>query len=172
MTADRCVIRLRRDDDLPALAAALVRVHSVDGYPVEGVADPAGWLQHPHALHSWTAEIDGKPIGQVTLTSAEPNDEAAQVWRRETGGALTDLVVPVRLFVDPDHRGAGAAQLLMAAAMEYARSLGRAVALDVMTKDRAAIRLYERLGARPLGEIAHNHSGGKSEPAIVYTFPR
>ncbi|OJY49531.1 GNAT family N-acetyltransferase [Pseudonocardia sp. 73-21] len=171
MTADRVVIRLRHDADLPALAASLVRVHSVDGYPVEGVADPEAWLQHPHALRSWTAEIAGKPIGQVTLTSAEPDDEAAQVWRRETGGALADLVVPVRLFVDPDHRGAGAAQLLMSAAMEYARSLHRAVALDVMAKDRAAIRLYERLGARRLDTISHNHSDGLSEPAIVYDFP-
>ena len=77
MAATDCTIRERRDDDLPALAAALVRVHAQDGYPVEGVADPVGWLDHAQALQSWTAVVNDVPIGQVTLTEADPNDEHA-----------------------------------------------------------------------------------------------
>jgi hypothetical protein len=71
-------IRPRRNEDLPDLAAALVRVHALDGYPVEGVADPEAWLRHNHELQSWTAVEDGKPIGQVTLTHAVPDGDAAR----------------------------------------------------------------------------------------------
>lgn len=171
MTAHHVSIRPRRDADFPALAAILVRVHELDGYPVEGVADPQGWLHHPRELSSWTAEIAGQPIGQITLTGASSEDDAAQLWLKDTGGDISALAIPIRLFVDPDHRGVGAAGLLMTKALERARSLDRPVAFDVMTKDRAAIRLYERLGARRLGEIVHRHSGGLAEPAIVYTIP-
>lgn len=37
-----------------------------------------------------------------------------------------------------------------------------------MEKDRAAIRLYERLGAKRIGSITHHHSDGLREPAAVY----
>lgn len=164
-------VRTRRAEDLPALAVALVRVHAVDGYPVEGVADPESWLRHPHELRSWTAEVAGRPVGQVTLTRATHDDDAARLWKKKTRGDVADLTIPVRLFVDPDHRGAGAAQLLMAAALDHARSLGRAVALDVMAKDHAAIRLYERLGARRLGEITHRHGTNLTEQGIAYLIP-
>lgn len=172
MTPQHATVRPRADVDLPALAAALVRVHAVDGYPVEGVADPEAWLKHPHELGSWTAELDGQPIGQVTLTTATPGDDAAQLWTQQTSGSADDLAIVVRLFVDPGHRGVGAARLLMIAALNHARSLGRTVVLDVMAKDQAAIRLYERLGGQRLGEITHHHSGDQAEPAIAYAFPR
>lgn len=41
-----------------------------------------------------------------------------------------------------------------------------------MEKDRAAIRLYERMGAVRLAAIAHNHSNGRIEPAAVYIVRR
>ena len=167
----RVKIPPRHDEDIPALADVLVRVHIVDGYPVEGVADPRAWLTHPHELRCWTAKVDGESIGQITLTAATDDDDAARLWREQTGGDVADLTIPVRVFVDTDHRGQGAAQLLMSAALASARSLGRAVAFDVMTKDRAAIQLYERLGARKLGEITHDHSDGLTEPAIAYVVP-
>lgn len=171
MATTGCTIRERRDDDLPALAAALVRVHVQDGYPVEGVADPVGWLEHPQALRSWTATVDGAPIGQVTLTEADPGDDAARAWAEQTGGSVTDLAIVVRLFVDPKHRTVGAGRLLMAAVLDHARTIGRSVALDVMAKDRAAIRLYERLGARRVSEVVHQHGDDLAEPAVVFAFP-
>ncbi len=42
-------VRPRTDADLDRCAAILVRVHGVDGYPVEGVADPHARL-HPDGL--------------------------------------------------------------------------------------------------------------------------
>lgn len=172
MTTGRPTIRERRNDDLPALAAALVRVHAADGYPVEGVADPEAWLHHPRELRSWTAEVDDRPIGQITLTSATVDDDAAHLWQEQTGNDLADLAIPARLFVDPNHRRGGAGRLLMRAAIDHARALHRAVAFDVMTKDRAAISLYEQLGARRLGTITHHHGDGLTEPAVVYSIDK
>jgi GNAT superfamily N-acetyltransferase len=164
-------IRPRRDADLPDLAAALVRVHAQDGYPVEGVADPEAWLRHNHELQSWTAVEDGKPIGQITLTRATPDDDAAKAWRDRTGGDVERLAIPARLFVDPDHRGSGAGRLLMEAAVGFAQTGGLAIAFDVMLKDRAAIRLYERLGAQRVGDLTHQYGDGLTEPAAVYVVP-
>lgn len=164
-------IRARRDEDLPALAAVLVRVHAQDGYPVEGVADPEGWLRHPNELQSWTAVEGDRAIGQITLTRAVSDDDAARTWQEHTGGDIEQLAIPVRLFVDPDHRGSGAGRLLMEATLDLARSKGFTIAFDVMLKDRAAIRLYERLGAVYIASLTHHYGDGLTEPAAVYTVP-
>lgn len=168
-------IRERRDDDLPALARALVRVHARDRYPVEGVADPEGWLRHLNAIESWTAvDADGTtPIGQVTLTHATEHDDAARVWHEHTRRSVDELAIPVRLFVDPDNRRRGIGRRLMETAAAFAKDHGYAVAFDVVQKDRDAIRLYERLGARRLADIEHRFGddGGISVPAAVYALP-
>lgn len=163
-------IRYRREEDLPNLASTLVRVHARDGYPVEGVADPEAWLRHPHEIQSWTAGHDDKPIGQVTLARARPEDDTAVAWHEHTGGDVDRLAIAARLFVDPNHRGSGAGRLLMETARDFARSHGFAVALDVMLKDRAAIRLYERLGAERISDINHRYGDGLTEAGVVYVM--
>lgn len=164
-------IRSRRDEDLSDLAAVLVRVHGLDGYPVEGVADPERWLRHPNELQSWTAIEDNTPIGQITLTQGQPNDDAALAWHEHTGGDVSQLAIPARLFVDPNHRGSGAGRLLMEEALTFARARGLAVALDVILKDRAAIRLYERLGAKRIRDVTHQYGDGLSADSAVYVVP-
>lgn len=162
------MIRPRREEDLPALAAVLVRVHELDGYPVEGVADPEGWLRQSHELQSWTAVEDGEPIGQITLTRGLPDDDAARAWQEHTGGDVDRLAIPARLFVDPDQRGTGAGRILMETAVGFAHARGLAIAFDVMLKDRAAIRLYERLGAQRVADLTHQYGDGQTEPAAIY----
>lgn len=163
-------IRTRREEDLPSLANTLVRVHAIDGYPAEGVADPEAWLRHPHEIQSWTAVQDDEPIGQVTLSRAQPEDDAALAWHEHTGGDVDRLAVPARLFVDPDHRGSGAGRLLMESVRDFARSRGLAIALDVMLKDHAAIKLYERLGAERISDINHRYGDGLTEAGVVYVI--
>jgi GNAT superfamily N-acetyltransferase len=165
------VIRRRTDDDLPELAHVLVRVHAADGYPVEGVANPQAWLTAPREIAAWTAFIPSRLIGQISLTRAAETDDAASVWQRSTGGDISRLVIPVRLFVDPAHRGLGAGAKLMLAAHNYAASHNLAMAFDVMLKDQTAIQLYETAGCKRLGTIDHHHSDGETEPAAVYVAP-
>lgn len=166
------VIRPREQADLPALAEVLVRVHTQDGYPVEGVADPEGWLTPPRELAAWTALFSDQPIGHISLTRASESDDAAIVWRRAISGDISRLTIPVRLFVDPQHRRLGAGSLLMIAAHDFAGEHGFEMALDVMLKDHDAIRLYEAAGCKRLGTIEHHHSDGRTEPAAVYVAPR
>lgn len=163
-------VRPRHENDIDALAHVLVRVHARDGYPVEGVGSPRAWLTPPNEMAAWTAVVDGQPIGHICVTAAGADDDATILWQRHTGGDIAQLVIPVRLFVDPEHRHRGAARQLISAAYTSAIEQGYAVAGDVMLKDRAAIQLYESLGARRLGDITHRHSDGQSEQAAVYTF--
>jgi GNAT superfamily N-acetyltransferase len=164
-------VRRRQPTDIPELAQVLVRVHALDGYPVEGVADPEAWLEPPGELAGWTALLGKDPIGHISLTEATSADDAARLWVTETGSPYGDVVIPVRLFVDPPRRTHGAGRQLMLAAYEHATSLGKRMVFDVMLKDKQAIRLYEALGCRRLGEITHHHSGGREEPAAVYVAP-
>src|SRR4051812_45449352 len=112
----KATVRPRAPQDIDALAEVLIRVHAIDGYPVEGVADPHEWLRPARELASWTAEVDRKPVGHISLVAADASDTAAAVWHSATNGNLDSIAIPVRLFVDPDHRGHGAASGLMSAA--------------------------------------------------------
>lgn len=170
-TQGHIVIRRRQTADLPQLGKALVRVHQVDGYPVEGVDYPERWLIPARQIASWTALLANQPIGQVSLTEADPQDDAARVWATKTGGSFEDIAVVARLFVDPEYRGKGAAQKLMRAAHEHSGRVGKQLVFDVMLKDQRAIHLYEALGCERLGLITHHHGAGLEEPAAVYVAP-
>ena len=47
---------------------------------------------------------------------------------------------------------------------------GLAIALDVVLKDRAAIRLYERLGAERISDINHRYGDGLTAAGAVYVI--
>jgi ribosomal protein S18 acetylase RimI-like enzyme len=40
-----------------------------------------------------------------------------------------------------------------------------------MTKDTAAIRLYERLGWQHIGEVSHHFGADQQIPAVCYVWP-
>lgn len=164
-------VRPRHPDDLQELGQVLVRVHELDGYPVEGVADPESWLTPARELASWTALLDHQVIGQISLVEADQQDDAAQLWVSTTDGQYDDVAVPVRLFVDPPYRTDGAGKQLMLAAYKHAEQHGKRLVFDVMLKDEKAIRLYESLGCERLGTITHHYGEGLQEPAAVYVAP-
>jgi GNAT superfamily N-acetyltransferase len=164
-------VRRGRPTDIPELAEVLVRVHALDGYPVEGVEDPEAWIMPPGELAGWTAVLSHYLIGHISLTEGTSGDDAARLWVTETGARNVDVVIPVRLFVDPPDRTRGAGRQLMLAAYEFAAELGKRMVFDVMLKDEQAIRLYEALGCQRLGTITHHHSGCLEEPAAVYVAP-
>ncbi|NHA67474.1 GNAT family N-acetyltransferase [Phycicoccus flavus] len=164
------MIRPRTDNDLPALAKVLVEVHAVDGYPVEGVDDPLAWLDLPNAIGVWTAELGGAPVGHVALTEPGPGDDAARLLTEQSGPE--PMAVLGRLFVAPAARGQGLAEQLVNTAMCASAEIQRQLVLDVMVKDRAAFRLYERLGWRTIGEITHQYGANNVEGALALAAPR
>lgn len=78
------------------------------------------------------------------------------------------------LYVVPSCRGAGLGRALVEAALARARSDGRLrrVNLTVVSRQQAAVRLYESLGFRAYGvEVEAFSSGGKFYDEILMTLP-
>jgi len=163
-------VRPRSDGDFGTLAAIPIRAHASDGYPVAGVADPGAWLRVSDEIASWVAAVSDVLVGQVSLTTAQATDDVAILWHRETGSDSKKLAVLSRLFVDPEYRSYGVGRELVQTAVSFSQKLELSVALDVMEKDQAAIRLYERMGARRVGSVVHRHGDGLTEPASAYVF--
>ncbi|WP_329036132.1 GNAT family N-acetyltransferase [Streptomyces sp. NBC_01725] len=163
-------IRPRHESDITDAATALVQVHATDGYPVEGVRDPKAWLTPPGFIQAWIAEFDGRIVGHVAIS--RPRDEAAvSLWLEAGHGSEDKTAVLARLFVIRDARKRAVGEQLMRAASEYANDIGIRLVLDVMAKDTAAIRLYERLGWQKLGLTTHDYGDGQHAEASCYVSP-
>jgi GNAT superfamily N-acetyltransferase len=171
MNTNTIHVRERSAEDLENCSAILQRVHEQDAYPVEGVADPTAWLTPPTLINAWVATLDHEVVGHSLLASPTEADDAARLWRETSGTPLSAITVLGRLFVDPLARGHQAGSLLMNAALQYAASHSLAAVLDVMEKDDAAIRLYEKSGWRPIGEARHTFGNGESIRALCYVAP-
>ncbi|MEV4502717.1 GNAT family N-acetyltransferase [Streptomyces klenkii] len=164
------IVRPFRTDDLTGAAEALVEVHETDGYPVEGVKDPQAWLGTENVLAAWVAESDGEIVGHVAIMRPQGED-AVSLWTEQSGAGEADVAVLARLFVVRAARKHSTGKRLMEEAMDYARENGIRLILDVMTKDAAAMRLYERLGWRRIGEATHHFGDGQSTRAVCYVAP-
>ncbi|MFJ4977626.1 GNAT family N-acetyltransferase [Streptomyces coeruleorubidus] len=167
---ERTVIRPFEPTDLPGAAAALTDVHATDGYPVEGVARPEEWLRSDDVLASWVAEAEGEIVGHVAVM--RPNGEAAvSLWAEQSGADERHIGVLARLFVVRRARNQAVGERLVRTAMAYGLRHNRRLVLDVMVKDTAAIRLYDRLGWLRTGLAAHRYGAGQQIEAICYVAP-
>ncbi|MEU8742980.1 GNAT family N-acetyltransferase [Streptomyces parvulus] len=163
-------VRPFSDDDLTGAAEALVEVHETDGYPVEGVDDPEAWIKSEDVLAAWIAESDGRIVGHVAVMKPQ-GEAAADLWVKQSGDDMGHVGVLARLFVVESARKQTAGRQLMEAAASHARDHGLRLVLDVMVKDASAIRLYERLGWRKIGETIHHFGNGETIPAVCFVSP-
>lgn len=165
------IVRPFGNGDLAGAAAALIEVHSTDGYPVEGVAQPEAWLRSADVIAAWVAELDGSIVGHVAIMRPHGED-AVSLWMQQSGDSDGQIGVLARLFVVKEARKHAVGERLMKAAMSYGAERGLRLVLDVMTKDAAAIRLYERLGWREIGRAPHHYGNGQSVDAVLYVAPQ
>lgn len=121
-----------------------------------------GLAEYERLAHECEATAEGL---NATLFGDKPSAEVVLAFRDEqpAGFALffhnysTFLARPgiylEDLFVDPDHRGHGVGQALLAhlASVAVARSCGR-LEWSVLDWNSDAIRFYERLGARAMSD--------------------
>ncbi|MFI6344978.1 GNAT family N-acetyltransferase [Streptomyces sp. NPDC050560] len=164
------IVRPFESDDLDPAAAALVEVHETDGYPVEGIEDPQGWLWSDDVLRAWVADGEGEVVGHVAIMRPRGED-AVRMWTKQSGDDEAHVAVLARLFVVRAARKHKTGERLMEAAMRFAQERDLRLVLDVMTKDVAAMRLYERLGWQKIGEATHHFGDGQSIPAVCYVSP-
>jgi len=170
MADSEALVRVRTQEDIPGCAKVLREVYEVDGYPVEGVEDAEGWLFPDGLIEAWVAGPSDGILGHAL--ASEPRGEAAvEMFVERTGLDESKVAVLARLFVAPAARGRSLGQELAGAAMRYTQSHGRRAVFDVMAKDRAAIRLYERVGCVRLGTTMHTFGDGQQVPAYCYAAP-
>ena len=90
----------------------------------------------------WIAELDGAPVGFLTMHRDQPNPATA----RGNGVELR------RIYLLKDAMGAGIGRLLAEAAIELACEEGYDHAwLDVMAEAQWAVRAYQRWGFAEIG---------------------
>lgn len=164
------VVRPREPDDLDAAAAALVAVHAADGYPVEGVDDPHAWLSPPGLLAAWVALLDDAVVGHALVTTPKSGDAAVEAWTAQ-GGEPSRIAVGGRLFVAPAGRGHDLGTRLAQTLTDWAANEGYDLVGDVMEKDQAALRIYERIGWRRIGTAMHATGHGTEVPALLFVRP-
>lgn len=165
------IVRPFESDDLASAAAALIEVHATDGYPVEGVAHPEEWLRSADVIAAWVAELDGAIVGHVAIMRPHGEDAVIE-WMQQSGDSEGQIGVLARLFVVKAARKHAVGERLMQAAMSYGSERGLRLVLDVMTKDAAAMRLYERLGWHEIGRAPHHYGSGQSIDAVLYVAPQ
>jgi ribosomal protein S18 acetylase RimI-like enzyme len=150
------LIRHRSDADLPSCIDAMRAAHDADGYPTVWPTDPARWLTSRHAdVAAWVADVEGTIVGHVALVQVDSDTPTSAV---------------VRLFVHPAARGTGIGLSLMSAATDHARTRGTRLVLEVADSGDAAIRLYERLGWRRVGERRADWSEQGGRRPTLYDY--
>jgi GNAT superfamily N-acetyltransferase len=137
------LIRPRAEGDLAACVGALRATHEANGYPVRWPRDPVRWLTSSgRDVQAWVAAADGAVVGHVALGH---DDDIA-------GTEIAPSLAIMRLFVAPDARGGGVGAALLGAAVDFVRANASRPVLTVVDSGDAAIRLYERLGWRCVGQ--------------------
>ncbi|MDX3747278.1 GNAT family N-acetyltransferase [Streptomyces sp. AK08-02] len=165
------IVRPFQKDDLASTASALIDVHTTDGYPVEGVDDPEAWLRSADVIAAWVGEGGGEIVGHVAIMRPSGED-AVSAWMHQSDDSVDQIAVLARLFVVKAARKHAVGERLMQAAMDYGSEHGLRLVLDVMAKDAAAMRLYERLGWREIGRAPHHYGSGQKIDAVLYVAPR
>ena len=169
-------IRPRRDDDLPALGRALVEQQSASGYPHrDPLPIPAEeFIARSGALATWTAEVDGEPVGHVAVLPVRDDGrepELARLWRVGHGLPAEELGEVGVYFTSSSVRGAGVGSALMRAALADLEERGLAPCLDVVPTG-TAVDYYRRSGWVEVGGTRPSWLADDAPDVIAMILPR
>lgn len=163
-------IKIRTSDDLAGCIACLKRVYAKDHYPVQGVADAQAFLDGSGIQKAWIAQENSIIIAHLAVSEATDGDLSAAAWWQTHPGAK--IAVLGRLFVDPDSRGSGVAAHLIDQAVAWASDQEIRLVLFALEKDRAAARLYERLGWTHFSTQTYHYGDGQHMDAFCFVSPK
>lgn len=169
-------IRPRRDEDLPALGRALVEQQSASRYPHRDPLPmpPEEFVARPGALATWTAEIDGEPVGHVAVLPVLPDGhepELARLWSAGHGLPADRLGEIGVYFTSTASRGTGVGSALMRTALADLESRGLAPCLDVVPFGTAA-EYYRRSGWIEVGSTRPSWLGDDAPAVLAMILPR
>jgi putative acetyltransferase len=119
----------------------------------------ADWLGEDLCFQGFEGELAGLPGdysgSQGRLFIAGPAEHAAGCIALRPFDAETGEIK--RLYVRPAHRGSGLGAQLATLAVESGRRAGyRRLVLDTLDRMDSAVRLYEKLGFRPIPAYYNN----------------
>src|SRR4051794_39554208 len=168
-------VRTAGPSDVPVLAAVAAATfelacppsmsrHRVDAFVAEVLSAErfADHLADP-ARQLLLAERDGTALGYAMLVAGEPQDADVRAAIR-----LRPTVELSKIYVLPQAHGTGAAGLLMARALEWARKAGAAgVWLGVNQQNERAQRFYTKSGFERVG-TKRFLVGGQHEDDYVF----
>jgi GNAT superfamily N-acetyltransferase len=165
--------RTRTEADIPALVAALEDVYSTDSYPIEGTADAAAFLTPRGLLQAWVAVHAGVVVGQIVVVAgAQGHPAAVQAWvdLPDSGGDAARTIVAARFFICKHARGQGLGRALIQRTCDWANANGMKIVMNVLSKDKEAMRLYEKVGFRRIGEGTYEYDEGKMSLQYFYVY--
>jgi GNAT superfamily N-acetyltransferase len=121
----------------------------------------------PDALGAWVAEDEGRVVGHVALHPHSSN-EVMEIASLAVGRPPEQLGVVARLLVETPLRGRGLGRTLLSAACDDAFTRGLWPILDVATRFREAIHLYESCGWLCAGQVKVCLPDGSELEEFVY----
>ena len=139
-------------DDLLALVGACVSHMRRDGIEQwdEEYPDRSTFERDVQSGTIFVASFGGATVATLVLNDVQEPEYASLSWRF----TAQPTAVVHRLMVRPTMEGRGFAQALMKFAEERASILGyRTIRLDAFTENPRALRFYERLGYRDVGQV-------------------
>ena len=164
------LVRPRRPDDVPVLAAVLAEQQPRSRYPFRwpfptGAED---FLVRSYEQVAWVAELDGEVVGHVMVGWVD-RDGPGAVFRRETG--CDDPAIVSVLFVGTSARGLGVGGLLLDTAVAWARAADRVPVLDVVPLHGSALAVYEHRGWVRIGTARFDWLTDDQPDVVLMALP-
>ncbi|HXW82573.1 MAG TPA: GNAT family N-acetyltransferase [Acidimicrobiales bacterium] len=164
------IVRPRNESDLDSCERIARLVHELDGYPALLTDGLRAFVEGSGFYAAWVAEVDGQVVGQVLLRPRS-SSTVMEMVRQATGLADDRFGVIARLFVSPAVRRRGIGRALLTTATTAAVSRGLVPVLDVVTKNTAAMALYESMGWARVGTAVVQFHDGPVLDEVVYIGP-
>jgi GNAT superfamily N-acetyltransferase len=165
------IVRPRTEADAQEVLAIAQSVHNADGYPPYFPnLDFQALLFGHELLGAWVAEVGGQVIGQVAL-HPHTGKRAMEIAASVLDVPPERLGVVARLIVAPEGRRRGLGRALLGRAAREARDRGLYPMLDVATRLKPAVDLYERCAWVRAGEVSAEFADGTTLDELVYVAP-
>ena len=109
------------------------------------------YASDPASKHRSTSEVLDPASVLLTVVAYDDGRPVGHACLRRLGGDMAGDLEIKRMFVEPDARGSGVADALLAAVEQRARDEGVSrVVIHTGDRQHAALRFYERHGYTPI----------------------